>query len=803
MTTPFDTSAQPPSMDKENHPPPNENIATAGSPTNLSTPLTEKEKKALEKDKKKAWVKVQKRRLIDEANLKERRNHPLAPVAITTPEFKPYIRFDDDLKPIFNVGDYVRVERDMSPGKNRQEGYGFVQKVSGVGAATLTTVRMSETMGDGRTHKDIPLSHITPAIFFGNIVSEETTPPKRKRKAVAVLDCSPPEKKAAKDDRSPLEKLVDTLQDGALKSKQKGWYLKMIRGTSEGPKRMTDTEDRRLLHEAALLSSYSAIVSKPVQKKSKEGKFKKTSAKSKGATLTYLVETAYGKGKGYLVALKKRAKRAGNDGIELPPKNQRKEAAERLEAATEGYNCVIENREMAKEMYTAKYLYTTNRCREAIANYENQSRDDHIRRQQEAAEEYDKLNKDEKMLWEMKAREHDEKQPHIKYIIIEHIKKNPKISWHALEKRIDYWCSASTIWRWVTSFAGYKCYCERVVPMLSEAQRKSHLEFASRFRMNWNLGPGKYLLVMYDEKWFWGLVMRRYAKACKELGIEQHNYSAYHKNHINKVMAIAFTAFAFVDSIENGGVAEKLAFIRAQGKKVASKTQKKGVRQPNGSIRYCGDIIRQKNDVYNVDCAVTGSNNGSVDDPKCPLLPIFKDIIFPMVEAMVAPSGKYPGYTVVFQGDNAGPHQDATFLNGVRDHCRGKGWHWEPQAAQMPHMNVLDLSVFPCMSRRHIARSRECGGLHVLDEDQIWETANHVWNNLENDKISSAYIQAYRIADKVIKAKGSNDFLGNGGSIHTDVRKDFYKTDAGGLARKDKKRIAAPPVPLVGLVQNN
>ena len=96
--------------------------------------------------------------------------------------------------------------------------------------------------------------------------------------------------------------------------------------------------------------------------------------------------------------------------------------------------------------------------------------------------------------------------------------------------------------------------------MLSEAQWKPHLDFASCFLMNWNLGPGKYLLVMYDEKWFWGLVIRRYAKACKELGIEQHNYSACHKNHINKVMAIAFTAFTFVDTVENGGVAEKACF---------------------------------------------------------------------------------------------------------------------------------------------------------------------------------------------------------------------------------------------------
>ena len=115
-------------------------------------------------------------------------------------------------------------------------------------------------MGDGRTHKDITLNQLTPATFFGNILSG-TTPPKRKRKAVAVLDNAPPEKKTAEDTRSPLEKLVDTLQDGAWKSKKKGWYLNMIRGSSEGLKRMTD--NRRLLHEATSLESYSAIVNKP------------------------------------------------------------------------------------------------------------------------------------------------------------------------------------------------------------------------------------------------------------------------------------------------------------------------------------------------------------------------------------------------------------------------------------------------------------------------------------------------------------------------------------------------------------
>jgi hypothetical protein len=45
-------------------------------------------------------------------------------------------------------------------------------------------------------------------------------------------------------------------------------------------------------------------------------------------------------------------------------------------------------------------------------------------------------------------------------------------------------------------------------------------------------------------------------------------------NHINKLMAIAFTAFAFVDCIDDGGCAERLALKRAQGKKVAVRMQR-------------------------------------------------------------------------------------------------------------------------------------------------------------------------------------------------------------------------------------
>jgi hypothetical protein len=54
----------------------------------------------------------------------------------------------------------------------------------------------------------------------------------------------------------------------------------------------------------------------------------------------------------------------------------------------------------------------------------------------------------------------------------------------------------------------------------------------------------------------------------------------------------------------------------------------------------------------------------------------------------------------------------------VGDYCTSRGWHWEPQAAQMLHMNLLDLSVFPnMMSRCHVQLARKRGGLKVLSEN--------------------------------------------------------------------------------------
>jgi hypothetical protein len=135
----------------------------------------------------------------------------------------------------------------------------------------------------------------------------------------------------------------------------------------------------------------------------------------------------------------------------------------------------------------------------------------------------------------------------------------------------------------------------------------------------------------------------------------------------------------------------------------------------------------------------------------------------------------------VFQGHNAGLLVDGTFHTFVKDFCESKGWKWEPQAAQMPHSNNLDLAVFPMMSKRHSALLRMYSNLQAPHEE-IWRTAEEVWASLGSAEIARGFILAYRIAKKVIECGGENTFLQKQ-EFHSGVRADFYDTPQG-VAKK-------------------
>ena len=64
----------------------------------------------------------------------------------------------------------------------------------------------------------------------------------------------------------------------------------------------------------------------------------------------------------------------------------------------------------------------------------------------------------------------------------------------------------------------------------------------------------------------------------------------------------------------------------------------------------------------------------------------------------------------------------------------------------------------------------------MLTVNEIWDTANCVWDSLPSFKVASGFIHAHRIAQKAIECNGSNDLLTRS-KIHCGIRRDFTVTD--------------------------
>ena len=215
--------------------------------------------------------------------------------------------------------------------------------------------------------------------------------------------------------------------------------------------------------------------------------------------------------------------------------------------------------------------------------------------------------------------------------------------------------------------------------------------------------------------------------------------------------------------------------------RVAQRDVRESRLDENGNRRYDGDIVRMKGDAYLIDCNVPGLDEGTSNNPKFSLLALFCNQVFPKIAQLVGLGGVYEGYQPVFQGDNARPHVDGAFHAFVNDFCESKGWKWEPQAAQMPHSNNLDLTVFPMMSKRHSGLLKMYSNLQAPHEE-IWRTAKEVWTSLGSAEIARGYILAYRIVAKVIESGGENTFLRKQ-EFHSGVWADFYDTPQG-VAKK-------------------
>jgi hypothetical protein len=125
---------------------------------------------------------------------------------------------------------------------------------------------------------------------------------------------------------------------------------------------------------------------------------------------------------------------------------------------------------------------------------------------------------------------------------------------------------------------------------------------------------------------------------CEVRGIKKSYTYLYHKCHINKVMAGAFTSFAFDSSVKNGGHGVKIGLYRVQAARVAQRDVCESRIDENGRCSYDGSIVRIKGNAYLVDCNVTGSDEGTSNNPKLTLMALFCDQVFPRLQSWCCPA---------------------------------------------------------------------------------------------------------------------------------------------------------------------
>jgi hypothetical protein len=187
-------------------------------------------------------------------------------------------------------------------------------------------------------------------------------------------------------------------------------------------------------------------------------------------------------------------------------------------------------------------------------------------------------------------------------------------------------------------------YTKRIRPGLSEANRVKQINFSKHVHNRWGLAENvKVLWTMINEKWWFGLVSRTFAKMFPALGIKKEAFSVHYKRHIAKVMAHATVCYCFTGEPENGGDGVLIQLQRCQAFKVSQKAYRgKG-----------GHSVLKSERLLN-DCNVTGTDTGTPYKPKFALRPLWEFGLLPSCDALAGVDGQCEGKIVVHQEDNAG-----------------------------------------------------------------------------------------------------------------------------------------------------
>jgi len=389
-----------------------------------------------------------------------------------------------------------------------------------------------------------------------------------------------------------------------------------------------------------------------------------------------------------------------------------------------------------------------------------------------------------RLQWEMKARSELARFHLIERTLLRELKKDRNRPFVVLAADINFWCSQSTIAEWFNQLDDSFYYIQRIIPHLSAIQKQAHVDFARAILAGFiPLMEGvrlkrPTLLINWDEKLFEGLVARMRAKAAPSAGLPRENLQAKNKQSIPKGMFLCFVGIALESGdIRDGGDGLKLGLYRAQRARIAGTSRR--TKEFKAGVEDAEEWLYRKGDPVLRDCTVRGSDSGTSSNPHFDLLSFFMYVFFPFLLTIVGENatmfrGKYKGWRVIFQGDNASCHTNKHLLEILKAFCLEHDWWFLFQAAHAPHMNLCDLCVFPALSK---ATDRQRGN-NLLGADKLALACQRAWDAYPSSKLASGFVTLLGVAEKVIQERGNTDFLGNM-SMHYGTRKQYNNTRHG------------------------
>jgi hypothetical protein len=200
---------------------------------------------------------------------------------------------------------------------------------------------------------------------------------------------------------------------------------------------------------------------------------------------------------------------------------------------------------------------------------------------------------------------------------------------------------------------------------------------------------------------------------------------------------VLWAMHCFDSDPELGGTGYLIGLRRCQSYKVMQrKVNQQTVDPESGKRKQKGNPLKyNRGDLVLTDCNVTGSNYGTASKPKFPHMELWSTLLLPELDALVKPGGPCEGAVVVHQEDNAGPHIDKTYKTWLQEQFDQRGWKLEHQAPQGPYTNVLDLQIFPAMSKRH-SKLLQMYSNNEANAEKIRKVACQVWKSCSSCNLS-------------------------------------------------------------------